>query len=46
MNSVLLHGDVKVMNFSISGGNNPWNDNDRRKLDLVAAGVVVVRLRG
>ena len=41
MNSVLLHGDVDVMNFSISGGNNPWNDNDRRKLDLVDAGIVV-----
>ena len=41
INSVLLHGDVDVMNFSISGGTNPWNDNDRRFLDLVAAGVVV-----
>ena len=41
MNSVLLHGDVDVMNFSISGGTSPWNDNDRRKLDLVAADVLV-----
>ena len=32
MNSVLLHGDVSVMNFSISGGTAPWLDNDRRKL--------------
>src|ERR1043166_5521935 len=41
MTSVLLHGDVDVMNFSISGGNTPWTDNDLRKLDLVDAGVVV-----
>jgi subtilisin-like proprotein convertase family protein len=41
INSVLLHGDVDAMNFSISGGNSPWTDNDRRFLDLVAAGVVV-----
>ena len=41
MNSVILHGDVDVMNFSISGGNNPWTDNDRKKLDVVNAGVVV-----
>ncbi|MEO5721282.1 MAG: S8 family serine peptidase, partial [Chthoniobacterales bacterium] len=46
MNSVLLHGDVKVMNFSISGGNNPWTDNDRKKLDLVAADVVVAASAG
>ena len=41
MNSVLLHGDVDVMNFSISGGTDPWHDNDRRKLDLVQGGVLV-----
>ena len=41
INSVLLHGDVDVMNFSISGGTNPWTDNDRRFLDLVTAGIVV-----
>jgi subtilisin family serine protease len=46
MDSVLLHGDVSVMNFSISGGDNPWNDNDRRKLDLVEAGVVVAASAG
>ncbi|MBA2431532.1 MAG: S8 family serine peptidase, partial [Chthoniobacterales bacterium] len=46
MNSILLHGDVKVMNFSISGGNNPWNDNDRRKLDLVDANVLVAASAG
>ncbi len=41
INSVLLHGDVDVMNFSISGGTAPWTDNDRRFLDLVNAGIVV-----
>jgi subtilisin family serine protease len=46
MNSVLLHGDVRVMNFSISGGGDPWNDNDRRKLDLVDANVVVAASAG
>ena len=46
MNSVLLHGDVRVMNFSISGGNDPWNDNDRRKLDLVDANVAIAASAG
>lgn len=46
MDSVLMHGDVDVMNFSISGGRNPWNDNDRRKLDLVDAGIFVAASAG
>ncbi|MDQ3198985.1 MAG: S8 family serine peptidase [Verrucomicrobiota bacterium] len=46
MNSVLLHGDVSVMNFSISGGTQPWVDNDRRKLDLVEANVLVAASAG
>lgn len=46
MNSVLLHGDADVMNFSISGGTSPWTDNDRRKLDLVDAGVFVAASAG
>ncbi len=46
MNSVLLHGDADVMNFSISGGTSPWVDNDRRKLDLVDAGVFVAASAG
>ena len=46
MSSVLLHGDARVMNFSISGGNNPWTDNDRRKLDLVNANVLVAASAG
>src|SRR6267143_690802 len=41
INSILLHADVDVVNFSISGGTSPWNDNDRRFLDLVNAGIVV-----
>jgi hypothetical protein len=46
MTSVLLHGDVSVMNFSISGGLSPWVDNDRRKLDLLDAGVLVAAAAG
>ena len=34
------------MNFSISGGTDPWVDNDRRKLDLVDAGVLVAASAG
>lgn len=46
MDSILLHGGVDVMNFSISGGRNPWEDNDRKKLDLVSAGVFVAASAG
>jgi subtilisin family serine protease len=46
MDSVLLHGDVDVMNFSISGGRSPWADNDRKKLDLVDAGIFVAASAG
>jgi subtilisin family serine protease len=46
MDSVLLHGDADVMNFSISGGTSPWVDNDRKKLDLVDAGVFVAASAG
>ena len=46
MNSLLLHGDADVMNFSISGGTDPWLDNDRRKLDIVDSGVVVAASAG
>lgn len=46
MNHVLAHGDVDVMNFSISGGTNPWNDADRRKLDIVTAGTFVAASAG
>ena len=46
LQSVLLHGDVDVANFSISGGDNPWNDNDAIKLDLVDADVFVAASAG
>lgn len=46
LQSTLLHGDVDVMNFSIGGGRNPWNDNDRVKLDLVDAGIFVAAAAG
>lgn len=37
---------VDVVNFSISGGVNPWNDNDRLKLDAVAADIFVAASAG
>lgn len=43
---MLLDGDADVVNFSISGGTSPWSDNDRDKLDLVDAGIVVVAAAG
>lgn len=46
LNQVLLDGDVDVLNFSISGGRDPWRDTDRVKLDLVEAGVLVVAAGG
>mgnify|MGYP005850877491 CR=1 FL=1 len=48
MDTVILDGDVDTMNFSISGGTNPWNtnDGDRRKLDIVASGVFVAASAG
>ena len=46
MDTVILDGDVDTMNFSISGGTSPWNDNDRRKLDIVASGVFVAASAG
>lgn len=46
MASLLLHGDVDVMNFSISGGTSPWLDNDLKKLDIVDSGVVVAASAG
>lgn len=46
MESVLIHGDADVMNYSISGGTSPWNDFDRTKLDLVDSGVFVAASAG
>jgi subtilisin family serine protease len=46
--SVLIQGDAKVLNFSISGGDDPWSpaDNDLRFLDLVDADVLVAASAG
>jgi subtilisin family serine protease len=44
--SVLIHGDCKIMSFSISGGTDPWNDNDRDFLNLVDADVLVSAAAG
>jgi hypothetical protein len=46
MENVLIDGDASVMNFSISGGQNPWLDNDRLKLDLVDEGIFVAASSG
>ncbi|AKS43325.1 S8 family serine peptidase [Wenzhouxiangella marina] len=46
LDSVLLHGDVDSMNYSISGGTNPWNDFDRDKLDIVDSGVFIAASAG
>ncbi len=45
MQNAILDG-VDVVNFSISGGTNPWNDNDRIKLDAVNAGIFVAASAG
>lgn len=37
---------VDVINFSISGGTNPWSDNDRLKLDAVNADIFVAASAG
>lgn len=37
---------VDVVNFSISGGTNPWSDNDRGFLDMVNADILVAASAG
>lgn len=37
---------VDAINFSISGGTSPWNDNDRLFLDAVDAGIFVAASAG
>jgi subtilisin family serine protease len=37
---------VDVLNFSISGGTSPWNDNDRAFLDAINADVFVAAAAG
>lgn len=39
-------GPISIMNYSISGGANPWVDFDRIKLDLVEAGIFVAASAG
>ena len=46
LQSALIDGDIDVINYSISGGASPWNDNDRTKLDLVAGGTFVAASAG
>ncbi len=40
VNSAIADG-VDVINFSISGGTSPWNDNDRNFLDALNADILV-----
>jgi len=42
----VIADQVDVVNFSISGGTNPWVDNDRLKLDAVNADVFVAASAG
>src|SRR5262245_32866174 len=46
IDSVLIHGDCKLLSFSISGGDSPWNDTDRSFLDVVDSGVLVAASAG
>lgn len=46
LQSVLLDGDVDAVSYSISGGQTPWTDFDRVKLDIVAAGAFVAASAG
>jgi subtilisin family serine protease len=41
-----IQDGVDVINFSISGGNFPWQDNDRQFLDAVNAGIFVAASAG
>jgi len=47
-NSVLIQGDAKVLSFSISGGTDPWNDNDEAQdfLQIVDNDVLVSAAAG
>ena len=45
INNAIADG-VDVINFSISGGTNPWSDNDRNFLDAVNADVFVAASAG
>lgn len=45
INNAIADG-VDVINYSISGGNSPWQDLDRSFLDAVGAGIVVAASAG
>ena len=45
VNSAIADG-VDVINFSISGGTSPWNDNDRNFLDALNADILVAASAG
>lgn len=45
INNAISDG-VDVINYSISGGNSPWQDLDRSFLDAVGAGIVVAASAG
>lgn len=45
IDQAILDG-VDAINFSISGGNSPWVDNDRLFLDAVGAGIFVAASAG
>ena len=40
VNTSIVDG-VDVVNFSVSGGTDPWNDNDRNFLDMLNADILV-----
>lgn len=48
MNNAIMAGDVDVSNYSIGGGTNPWSniDSDRKKLDMIQAGILTVASAG
>ena len=45
---MLIQGDAKLLSFSISGGTDPWNENDESQdfLDVVDSGVLVSAAAG
>ncbi|MFO1506351.1 MAG: S8 family serine peptidase [Lysobacterales bacterium] len=45
INTAIADG-VDTLNFSISGGTDPWNDNDRNFLDAMNAGIFVAAAAG
>lgn len=46
IDNIAIDGDVDVVNYSISGGNQPWSDVDREFLELVNSGIFVATSAG